>query len=516
MSARYDVIVVGSGMGGLSCGALLTRAGRRVLLLEKHNVPGGYATTFRRRGFEFEVSLHAIGGLSEQRTLFKSGGIQEALRQSGVAGRVKFVRASNLYRSIFPDHDLRLPQMNLDGQIEALSKHFPDERGGIRETFDEMVNICRDLEKLISKRGKFIKLLFPLQYRTLSRYFRKPLSELLDRYLRDEKLKALISQLWGYYGLPPSRLATLYYTIPTMEYFLDGAWYPVGKSQALSNAFVRSIEEGGGEAQFRAEVREILVKDGAAYGVRTADGKEFRSDVVVSNANAHSTFHQLLDPATVPPDYLKRIDSMKVSLSCFRVYLGLSVEPAKLGVVDHEIFVNETYDPDREYEACLNCDVKRSPYTIMVYDNVYPGFSPEGKTTLTIFTLQGYDHWLKFEEDYWRGSKEQYRTEKGRMTNTLIERAEKVIPNLSRYIELREASTPLTNVRYTGNYRGAIYGWDQTVDQSSTNRLAPETPIRNLYLAGAWTMPGGGFAGAIQSGFQTFGTVMQKAGQTRE
>jgi prolycopene isomerase len=300
-----------------------------------------------------------------------------------------------------------------------------------------------------------------------------------------------------------------------MEYLLDGAWYPVGKSQALSNAFLRSIEEAGGEAQLRTEVREILAKDGAAYGVRAADGKEFKSDVVVSNANAYSTLHQLLDPATLPPDYLRRVDSMKVSLSCFQVYLGLSVEPSRLGVVDHEIFVQETYDPDREYEACLSCDVKRSPYTIMVYDNVYPGFSPEGKTTLTIFTLQGYDHWQKFEDDYRKGSKEQYRTEKERMTNILIERAERIIPNLSRYIELREASTPLTNVRYTGNHRGAIYGWDQTVDQSSINRLAAETPIKNLYLAGAWTSPGGGFSGAIQSGYETFQAIMKRSGETR-
>jgi all-trans-retinol 13,14-reductase len=270
-----------------------------------------------------------IGGVGEQRTLFKSGGIQEVLRQSGVAGRVKFVRAPNLYRSIFPDHDLRLPQMNLDGQIEVLSKHFPNEREGIRKTFDEMINSAGTWRSS-SARGEAHQTPLPPTVPYPLSILRKPLSELLDRHLRDEKLKALISQLWGYYGLPPSRLSALYYTIPTMEYFLDGAWYPVGKSQALSNAFLRSIEEGESEAQFRAEVKEILVRDGTAYGVRTADGKEFRSDVVVSNANAHSTFHQLLDPATVPPDYLKRIDSMKVSLSCFQVYLGLSVEPAKL------------------------------------------------------------------------------------------------------------------------------------------------------------------------------------------
>jgi len=513
---EYDAIIVGSGMGGLSCGALLARAGKKVLLLEKHNVPGGYATTFRRRGgFEFDVSLHAIGGLSEERILFKYGGIRDILRESGVAGQVKFLRASNLYRSVFPDHDIRLPQMNLDGQIEVLSKHFPDERNGMRKYFDEMLKICREVDKLAGRRGKFTQLLFPLQYRHLFRYSGKTLSELLDRFLQDERLKAVASQLWGYYGLPPSRLSALYYAPPTMEYMLEGAWYPLGKSQALSNAFVRSIEESGGEVLFRAEVREILVRDGVACGVRTVDGREFRSDVIVSNIDAHSTFHQLVDPASLPSDYLSRVDSMRASLSCFQVYLGLSVELAKMGVVDHEIFVNESYDLDREYETCLNADVQHCPYTIMVYDNVYPRFSPEGKTSVTILALQGYDYWAKFEDDYRKGSKERYMTEKERMTSILIGRAERIIPNLSRYVELREASTPLTNIRYTENYRGAIYGWDQTVEQSIKNRLAAETPIKNLYLAGAWTTPGGGFSGAMQSGFQTYQTIMKKSSEIR-
>jgi prolycopene isomerase len=159
----------------------------------------------------------------------------------------------------------------------------------------------------------------------------------------------------------------------------------------------------------------------------------------------------------------------------------------------------------------LNAEVEKGGFGLMLYDNLYRGYSPEGKNTLVIMTLQGYDPWKKFEADYFAGKKDAYRAEKERMADILIRKVEEtLLPGLSKAVEVKEIGTPLTNVRYTSNYRGAIYGWDQTVDNCEPRRLPHRTPIRNLYLAGAWTRPGGGYGAVIPSGLQCFAEIMEE------
>ena len=141
------------------------------------------------------------------------------------------------------------------------------------------------------------------------------------------------------------------------------------------------------------------------------------------------------------------------------------------------------------------------------------GYSPPGKNTLTLTALQGFEHWKPFEAAYGKGDKAAYRKEKERMADILIRQAERVaLPGLSQAIEVKEIGTPLTNVRYTGNYRGAIYGWDQTLDNSNPRRLGHGTPVGNLYLSGAWTTPGGGYGGVLSSGLRCFSEIMAKWG----
>jgi prolycopene isomerase len=159
--------------------------------------------------------------------------------------------------------------------------------------------------------------------------------------------------------------------------------------------------------------------------------------------------------------------------------------------------------------AAVNAKMDNTGYGLTLYDNLYKGYSPEGKNTLSIMVLQGYDHWKEYEADYFKGKKTAYRAEKERMADILIKKVEgTLLPGLSSAIEVKEIATPLTNVRYTGNYRGAIYGWDQTLNNSGQSRLPHRTPIKNLYLSGAWTSPGHGYGAVIGSGLQCFGEIM--------
>jgi phytoene desaturase len=501
---QFDAIVIGSGLGGLSCAAAFARQGFKVLVLEQHNKPGGYATVFERPGgFVFDVSLHST-------TVGERNGIRNLIAGFPEIKDVEFVPHPSLYRAIFPNHEIRAGQRDLPGYIRTLSGSFPEEREGIQSLFDDMAAVGREVARLSAAGGKMDPSRMAADFPHVMACYGRTWGAMMDKRIKDPKLKAIVSCLWTYYGLPPSKLSSFYYALPTIDFLTEGGYYPRGRSQAISNAFVKFIERRGGKVLLNARVEKILAKDGAAYGVRTAAGQEYRARAVVSNANAYDTFHKMLEPDDQLAAYLARMDRFSAGLSSFIVFLGLKQDLVrKLGLRDAEIFHAAGYDPEAGYQAALNADMSDASFGAMLYDNLFEGYSPAGKNTLTLIKLQGYDHWKPYEAAYRKGDKAAYRKEKERMAEMLIRQAEQaLLPGLSQAIEVKEVATPLTNVRYTGNYRGAIYGWDQTVDNSEPRRLPHATPVRNLYLSGAWTSPGGGYGGVLISGLRCFAEAM--------
>jgi all-trans-retinol 13,14-reductase len=503
---EYDAIIIGSGLGGLSCAAAFARQGFKPLVLEQHDRPGGYATTFKRPGgFVFDVSLHST-------TVGERNGIHNLIPGFPEITDVEFLPHPDLYRVIYPDYDIRVPQQDVDGYITILIGYFPQEEAGIRGIFEDMEGLSRDIKRISNAQGPVDMTNFGVDYPYLAKSFNKTWGELVDARIRDPKLKAIISSQWGYYGLPPSQLSSFYYAMPAIEYMKNGGYYPRGKSQKISDAFVDFIQGHGGKVMLKTRVEKILLKDHTACGVKTEQGKEFSARVVISNANAHDTFQRMLDQEEYLKEYLGQLNQYQVSLSSFQIFLGLKENLiTKLGISDSEIFYETEYDADAGYRNAQQANVEEGSIGLTLYDNIYKGYSPEGKNTLNVITLQGYDHWEQYEKDYFRGKKSEYRKEKERMANILIDRLEKtILPGLSKAMAVKEIGTPLTNVRYTGNYRGAIYGWDQTLNNSGQNRLPHQTPITNLYLAGAWTKPGHGYSAVIWSGLECFGEIMKK------
>jgi all-trans-retinol 13,14-reductase len=506
---QFDAVIIGSGLGGLSCAAAFARQGFKPLVLEQHDKPGGYATSFTRPGgFEFDVSLHSTS-VSER------NGLHNLIPGFPEITTVEFVPHPTLYRAIFPDHDIRVPNRNLPAYIDLLTKAFPAEREGIQGLFDDLKNVSQDFGRLYAGRGNVDMSRFQADYPHLFRFAGSTWAEIVDARIRDAKLKAIISSLWGYYGLPPSQLASVYYGPPTYSYLTTGGYYPKGRSQTISNALVSFIEARGGKVMLGTRVERILVKGGAAHGVRTGDGQEYKGKVVVSNANAPDTFRAMLAPEERKDEklkeYLAQMDRYSVSLSSFQIFLGLKRDLVhEVGVTDTEIFHFPDYNMEAAYEAARSADLSKPRFCVTLYDNLYPGYSPKGKNTLNLLVLQGFDHWKPYESDYRRGKKKAYRAEKERLADLLIRQAEEtILPGLGKAIEVKEIGTPLTNLRYTANFRGAIYGWDQTLDNSGARRLPHRTPVKNLYLAGAWTRPGHGYGAVLPSGLECFGEIMK-------
>jgi len=501
----YDVIIIGAGLGGLSCGAAFARQGFKPLLIEQHDKPGGYATAFARPGgFLFDVSLHST-------SVGERDGIRNLIYGFPEITDVEFLPHPTLLRTIFPEHDVTIAQRNPEAYAQQLIRLFPDQQEGITGLFDDMKGLTADIGRLSSARGQVDMSRFVTDFPYLAKLNGKTWGEMVDAWITNQKLKAIVSGQWAYYGLPPSKLSCFYYAMPFYGYLAHGGFYPKGRSQTISNALATFIRQHGGTVLLNTKVRTITVKDGAATGVITKSGKAFSARAVVSNANAFDTFRTMLDARDLLTDYESRWQQYSVSLSCFQVFLGLNEDLVrKHGITDSEVFLETGYDPEAAYRGALAGDVEHGGFGLTCYDLIDPDYSPRGKNTLNILTLQGYGPWEKYETDYFAGNKSAYNKEKKRMADILIAKVEKsMLPGLSEAIEVCEIGTPLTNVRYTGNYRGAIYGWNQTVNNSGNTRVGHSTPIKNLYLAGAWSRPGHGYGAVIPSGLECFAEIVK-------
>lgn len=501
---EYDAIIIGAGLGGLSCAAAFARQGFKVLLLEQHRIPGGYATAFKRKGFTFDVSLHST-------TVGIRNGVANLMQGFPEIQNVEFVPHKILYRAIYPDHDIRVPHRDLPGYIKILKDNFPQEAAGIDAIFADMKGLVNDLNKFQKAGGKVDMNTFPSEFPFLFQNFNRTWGAMLAARITDPKLRAVISGLWGYFGLPPSKLSVYYYAMPLLGYLERGGYYPKGTSQAMSDAFADLIKNKGGTIKLKTRVDKILTRDHAAFGVRTADGKKYHGRAIVSNANAPDTFTKMVDEKEFLKDYMARMDGFSMSFSSFQVWMGLKKDLVRqVGLKESEIFYYTGYDVEAEYRGALTADLSNTGFGLTVYDNLYKGYSPPGKNTLNVISTQGYDHWEKYEKDYFAGNKSAYRREKQRIADILIDKVEQtLLPGLRKAIEVVEIGTPLTNLRYTSNPRGAIYGWDQTVDNSGNRRVPAKTPIKNLYLSGAWTFPGHGYGACIPSGLICFSQVMK-------
>jgi len=505
----YDAIVVGAGLGGLTCGAYMARNGLKPLVLEQYGVPGGYATSFARivgpREFTCEVSLHS--------SVLSSPSARQMLEDTGVWDKLALVEHPHAWVSRFPDFSIEVPaKCGLDGFERQLAGLFPQEAGGLKDYFDMWRKTMAELAQLDKGVSGIKKAAFPAVFPTLWAIRDKSVGRLVDSHIQDPRLKAVLTQSCGYYGLPPSRLSAFYYLAPTGEYLESGGNYLKGTSQALSDALAASITQAGGEILFNTQVEAIILENGRAAGVRAAGGKEFRARAVVCNSAAPKLFHGLLPAGALGPAQMSKLDSYEASPGSFIVWLGLNQDVRDRFPLPDASFYAQT-DMEANYRAAMDCDFEHSGFALMFYDNLVDGFSPKGCSSLSLMSLSGYEHWKPFEADYLAGRKDAYYKEKERLTQMIIDMAEKrAIPGLSKMIVMRDSATPLTNLRFTLNPGGAIYGYNQTVDNSFMSRLPNTTGVKGLYLASAWGNPGGGFTGAMMGGKGAFRDVLESRG----
>jgi prolycopene isomerase len=505
MADEYDAVVIGAGLGGLSAATMLARNGLGVLLLERHNVPGGYATSFVRGRYEFEVALHELSGIGPPDN---RGGLYRYLEYLGVTDRVEFLHVRNLYRAVFPDLDVTLP-VGREAFEARLVETFPHEAEGIRRFLNRVYGFQRDFGQVVKRRGKVNPATLPLQYRHFFRYLPVTWGQVLDRDVRDPRARAVLSQYWGYVGLPPSQISFVYMATTLAAYTRRGAAFPQGRSQALSNAFLATFQALGGEARMNCGVKQITTNPttGRVSGVVTEHDEEIRAAWVVSNADPITTCRDLIGADRVPRAFFDGLRSSRVAASTVNVYLGVACPPEALGLREHEIFLNANYDFERHAQAM---DTVAAPDAVAVtcYNAVHPDISPPG-TSMVVITA------LAYGEQWCRVAPVEYVEAKNMVADRMIALAEQVAPGLRQHAEVVEVSTPLTNMRYAGALGGSIYGFAQPPHDNMVWRMANRGPVDGLYFVGAWTQPGGGFEPCVMSGQMAGGAIAHKLAARR-
>ncbi len=490
-----DVVIVGAGLGGLSAARHLQESGHQVVVVEGHTKPGGYAHFFRKEEFRFEVALHALDGLDH------GGWARSMFETLGILDRVEFNRLEPFYTARFPDFEVAVPA-DVPGYVAALSEVLPDERDGVRDLFDAIGRVGHDVARYARDRSAGTRVPLhemPTVYQDMSAAFGSSWQEFVDPYLHSAEAKALVSTLWGYLGLPPSKVSAGQFALTLLSYHTGGAWYPTGGSGTMTWAITEVIEENGGQVHLRNIVTSI---EPSATGVTvvTDKGLTIMASAVVSNASPTATLG-LLPPGMVDPAWSRGFESDVPALSSLVVHLGVNRDLAAEGWNHHEFFDMVGYDLEAEYDAILGGRFEEASMIISNYTIVDPTCAPEGSSVLALTTLAPWDH-----ADIWGtgGNLENYRVNpdylrvKEEAGDILIDRANRLIPGLRDAIVTSHVGTPLTNARYVRQPHGSLYGREQSV-ANMMDRRSPRTPIPNVFLTGAW-IGGGGMTAAVSSG----------------
>ncbi|MFH1982886.1 MAG: NAD(P)/FAD-dependent oxidoreductase [Pseudomonadota bacterium] len=480
----FDAIVVGAGNGGLTAALTLAGQGARTLLLERHNIPGGCATSFCRGRFEFEVALHQLSGMG---TDAMPGPLRELFKRLGVIDRLQFVQMENLYRVVVPGALDLLLKADRAAAVTALKTQFPKEADGISRFFDLVYAFCTEMVGAFYFRDPEAS---REKYPTFCRYALVPAQQVLDAHFTDPLLKTAVAIYWSYMGLPPSRLTFFDLAVVLWAYIEFKPFHIKGGSQALSNALLSAFHEAGGTARFNCPVEKVVVADGRTRGVVLKGGEEVSARCVVSNAGTLATYRDLMDPGVVPEAVFRQLGAGSVGTSAITCYLGLDAQPADLGIRTATNFITTTTDMDRIYGTMKRLAAPEA-MLFTCYDVDDPGFSPKGACQAALVGLQYADPWLGVPPA-------QYADTKYRLAEEMIRTAEAVVPGIRDAIEEMEIATPITHMRYLGHPGGAIYGTDPFAKDSRffTN---PKAPVTGLYFCGAWA-GSGGFQPTLESG----------------
>ncbi|MBE7323517.1 NAD(P)/FAD-dependent oxidoreductase [Nocardioides sp. Y6] len=496
----WDAVVVGAGPGGLTTGAYLAANGQKVLVLEANQVVGGSTQVFRRAGnkFEFDVGTHYVGECGP------GGRMQTALSGLALTERIKWVRQNpeGHCRIMVPGTTFETPT-GWDTYLERLIAAFPDEEAGLRR--------CVRILRIISA-GEEPR----LKPWMLLRWGIRPITKLMDACGLSADAQAVILAENGDYTWPPYRTPAVMHGGLLHHYLQAGAYYPRGGGQVIGAHLTDVIQSYGGTVRTKARVDRILIEDGRAVGVRLRGGEEVRADVIVAAGDYKKTWTELVGDEHLTRRLRRRLKDLEMTQPMFAVYVALDVDLRERDTPPLAwVWPNNDVDGYyREVEAgrCpeqmpvgISCPTAKDP--------LGTHSAPPGYSTLELVS------WAPKEHAFWNvgsdpmegaeyGRDEKYRALKDELTERVLDTASLMIPDLRERMVFCEASTPMTQERFTLTSDGSCYGIAPLLKNLGPFRPKVTTHIPGLYLGGASTEHMFGINATIWGGMKTAGTIL--------
>jgi len=497
-TSSTDVIVIGSGIGGLTAAALLQERGISTLVLEKNRYPGGSCSSFERDGYRFDAGASVFYGFGANGSSGTLNLHTRIFRKLGV--EVRTIPDPVQIHYHLPNGFTIAAGYDRKAFLEALCSKFPHEAYGIKNFYSELDEVydilsslpagsLEDVTHLLSVGGRY-----PLKTVSLALKTFLSMGKRARRYLRDEELLHFID-IEAYSWAVQNAMATPLVNagICLADRHFGGINYPVGGSGAIPAALCKGFEKFGGMLRYQAEVTEILLENGEARGVRLADGSEHFAKIVISNATIWDTFNRLV------PDVRHRVedDRFLQAPSWFQLFLGVDASVIPAGFDVHHILVDDW----KSYDT-LGGTIYFSSPTILD-----PSLAPKGKHIVHAFVTDKVESWQHCK----RGSGD-YRAAKDEMAAAIIARTERILPGLSKAIEVKVLATPLTHQRYLNRHEGS-YGPLLKAGQNVLQKPQNKTPIKNLFLTGDSTFPGQGVIAVTYSGVSCASYIARKFGK---
>ncbi|MEW6008885.1 MAG: NAD(P)/FAD-dependent oxidoreductase [Candidatus Omnitrophota bacterium] len=463
-SERYDVAIIGAGLSGLVCGCILAKRGLKSLIIEKNAIPGGYCTSFSRKGFNFDSCVYSLSSFR------KNASLNKLFRELSINDAIKFNRFEIPDIVMTPAYKVRFFN-NLEKTIKEVQSCFPKNKIAIRNFF-----------KLTTTSNSF----------NLVKYKNISFKKMLDYFFDNEELKVILSiMLLGYTGLPPSQLSSLVACLIYKEFIFDGGYYPERGMQSFPDVLAQKFFTLGGRIFFSTKAEEIHIKNGEAKGVIIKNGILAEAKFIVSACDAHQTFYELIKREFLSDGFIKKIKLMKPSLSAFLIYLGLNSRISNDDLRSHIWIIKNNYnDIEKIYSNMLK---HKFDYLAMSSSSLRKSkiFRPKVDT---IFCFVNSPFFTKSSWDC---------ECKETLAKQLLNMSKLIIPNIDKLIDLKITASPRTLYNWSLNYKGACYGWADTIKQFCDPNFSEKTVIKNLYLTGHWSNKSSGVASVVNSGMKT-------------